>query len=66
MKLYVAAVGPSFVVTDSNACLHRTATDDYFLQSEGIAMYGITPTATLRSLETALQEKWQLPDTVTV
>ena len=35
-RLYVAAVGPTFVLMDDNARPHRAAKDDY-LESEGTA-----------------------------
>ena len=37
MKLYTAAVGPSFVLMDDNARLHRATIVDNFLESQWIA-----------------------------
>ena len=77
--------------SDDNACLHRAAVVDDFLESEGIARkewpaYSkdlnpienlwdalgnsirrfLPPPATLRDLETALQEIWRLVDCAVV
>ncbi|GBM70916.1 hypothetical protein AVEN_263589-1 [Araneus ventricosus] len=82
VKLFAAAVGPSFVLKDDNVCPHRGAIVDDFLESEGIAhmewlaySLDLNPIeniwdalgravcrrfpspATLRDLETALQEE---------
>ena len=37
MKLYAAAFGPTFVVMDYNANLHRAVFADDYVKSEGIA-----------------------------
>ena len=37
VKLYAESVGPSFVLMDDNARLHRAAIVGDFLESEGIA-----------------------------
>ncbi|GBN06131.1 hypothetical protein AVEN_222593-1 [Araneus ventricosus] len=87
VKLYAAAVGPSFVLMDDNASPHTAAIVDDFLESEGIARMEwpayspdlnrienlwdaldravrrrFPPPATLRDLETALQEEWRFLD----
>ena len=36
-RLYAAAVGPTFVLMDDNACPHRAAIVDDYLENEGIA-----------------------------
>ncbi|GBM89501.1 hypothetical protein AVEN_43029-1 [Araneus ventricosus] len=91
VKPYASAVGPSFVLMDDNARLHRAGIVDDFLESEGIARIEwlayspdfnqienvwdalgralcrrFPPTATLRDLETALQEKWRVLDSAVV
>ncbi|GFT80935.1 transposable element Tcb1 transposase [Trichonephila clavipes] len=37
VKLYAAAVGPTFVLMDDNICLHRAGIVDDYLENEGIA-----------------------------
>ncbi|GBM10608.1 Transposable element Tcb1 transposase [Araneus ventricosus] len=91
VKLCAAAVGPSFVLMDDSARLHRAAIVDDFLESEGIARMEwpayspdlnpieniwdtlghavcrrFPPPATLRDLETALEEEWRLLDSAVV
>ena len=91
VKLYAAAVGPSFVLMGDNARPHRAAIVDDFLESEGIArmewpafspdlnpienlwdalgravLRRFPPPATLRDLQTALQEEWRLLDSTVV
>ncbi|GFV74342.1 transposable element Tcb1 transposase [Trichonephila clavipes] len=52
VRLYAAAVGPTFVLMDDNARPYRADIVDDYLESEGIA-------PTLIELETALQEEWR-------
>ncbi|GFT31714.1 transposable element Tcb1 transposase [Trichonephila clavipes] len=59
VRLYAAAVGPTFVLMDDNARPHRADIVDDYLESEGIAL-------TLIELETALQEEWRLLNSAVV
>ncbi|GFU94303.1 putative DD41D transposase [Trichonephila clavipes] len=59
VRLYAAAVGPTFVLMNDNASPHRAEIVDDYLESEGIE-------PTLIELETALQEEWRLLNSAVV